>query len=182
MSEEAIVRNCAPTLAGIKTGNLFSYPYRSAEEMRTAVRHWNRILRDKGVRIVPLRFEKNRALIYVYRPSHLSGDLKNKDAAAILTRFGYPAASSGQCIVQLIRRLRETAGFPHEIGLFLGYPPEDVTGFIEHRSDCRMTGCWKVYGDVQKCSRLFSAYKRCIRSCEAKLHRGVPVPAMTVAE
>ena len=69
MSEEAIVRNCAPTLAGIKTGNLFSYPYRSAEEMRTAVRHWNRILRDKGVRIVPLRFEKNRALIYVYRPS-----------------------------------------------------------------------------------------------------------------
>mgnify|MGYP006917983558 CR=1 FL=1 len=29
MSEEQVVRNCAPTLAGLKTGNLFACPYES---------------------------------------------------------------------------------------------------------------------------------------------------------
>ncbi len=53
MSEEAMVRNCAPTLAGIKTGNLFSYRYDSTEQMRESLRFWNRRLHDKGVRILP---------------------------------------------------------------------------------------------------------------------------------
>ena len=34
MSEELVVRQCAPTLAGIKTGSLFSCPCDSPEELR----------------------------------------------------------------------------------------------------------------------------------------------------
>ena len=33
MSEETVVRQCAPTLAGIKTGSLFPCPYDSREEL-----------------------------------------------------------------------------------------------------------------------------------------------------
>ena len=40
-----------------------------------------------------------------------------------------------RCIVKLIGRLQENEGFPHEIGLFLGYPPEDVLGFIENKGE-----------------------------------------------
>ena len=29
----------------------------------------------------------------------------------------------------------ESGEFPHEVGLFLGYPPEDVKGFIDHRAN-----------------------------------------------
>ena len=36
---------------------------------------------------------------------------------------------------RLIKRLNEDAEFPHEIGLFPGYPPEDVRGFIENRAE-----------------------------------------------
>ena len=36
MSEELVVRQCAPTLAGIKTGSLFSCPCDSPEELRHA--------------------------------------------------------------------------------------------------------------------------------------------------
>ena len=88
MSEEAMIRNCAPTLAGIKTGNLFRYPYCSADEMRSSVRDWNRKLRGKGIRILPLSYQKEHALIYVYRPSHLSDDLQNKEADRILHNCG----------------------------------------------------------------------------------------------
>ena len=33
MSEERLIRQCAPTLAGIKTGSLFPCPYETREEL-----------------------------------------------------------------------------------------------------------------------------------------------------
>jgi len=33
----------------------------------------------------------------------------------------------------LIERVVRTLGFPHEIGVFLGYPLEDVMGFISNK-------------------------------------------------
>lgn len=183
MSEEAMIRNCAPTLAGIKTGNLFRYPYRCREEMAQAVRYWNRQLQQKGVRVLPLKYSDMHALIYVYRPSHLSVDLQSEEAGRILRRCGYCPGSPEQCVAQLIRRMRIGTDFPHEIGLFLGYPPEDVSGFIEQRAcGYKCAGCWKVYGDEEKCRRLFAAYKQCTRIYQAQHRRGVGLAYMTVAE
>ena len=48
----------------------------------------------------------------------------------------------------LIERLQNREDFPHEIGLFLSYPPEDVQGFIDNRAHNYKRICaWKVYGD-----------------------------------
>ena len=69
MSEEQVVRNCAPTLAGLKTGNLFACPYENREDLLDFLRSLNRRLGKKGVRAVPLRIRQDRALIYLYRPA-----------------------------------------------------------------------------------------------------------------
>ncbi len=76
MSEEIIIHHCSPTLAGLKTGNLFSFSYESREAMRAAVCAWNKKLRGKGVRVLPLRYRDGSALIYFYRPALLSRDIK----------------------------------------------------------------------------------------------------------
>ena len=65
MSEELVVRQCAPTLAGIKTGSLFSCPCDSPEELRQEVRRINRLLAGKGLCLLPLRFDGGRALLYL---------------------------------------------------------------------------------------------------------------------
>ena len=44
MSEEQVVRNCAPTLAGLKTGNLFACPYENREDLLDFLRSLNRRL------------------------------------------------------------------------------------------------------------------------------------------
>ena len=62
----------------------------------------------------------------------------------------------------LIARLHENADFPHEIGLFLGYPPEDVDGFIRNGARCaKCVGPWKVYGDEQAARCKFAQYRKC---------------------
>ena len=73
MSEEQVVRHCAPTLAGLKTGSMFGAWYPSARALREDLRRWNQRLAGKGVCFLPLRYENSRALIYVYRPSRLRG-------------------------------------------------------------------------------------------------------------
>ena len=168
MSEDCIIRNCAPTLAGLKTGSLFTCPYESKERLLDSVRQLNRRLTAKGLRCLPLRFSSDKALIYLYRPAMLRCDLSRESAAALLQSRGYDPVSCEGCVGRLAKKLRQQEDFPHEIGLFLGYPPEDVHGFIEQGPDlCKISGCWKVYGDEASAQKKFAQYKHCTRRyCE----------------
>ena len=129
MSEEQVVRNCAPTLAGLKTGNLFACPYESREDLLDFLRSLNRRLGKKGVRAVPLRIRQDKALIYLYRPARLEKDLSCASCEALLSACGYNCRGGSRCLTRLARKLKQQEDFPHEIGLFLSYPPEDVKGF-----------------------------------------------------
>ncbi len=51
MSEDLIIKHCSPTLAGIKTGNLFSCSYTSIEDVERAVKRYNNIFIPRGVKI-----------------------------------------------------------------------------------------------------------------------------------
>ena len=43
----------------------------------------------------------------------------------------------------------------------LGYPAEDVQGFIENETkECKCVGCWKVYGDVNAARITFDRYNQ----------------------
>lgn len=162
MLEDYLVQYCAPTLAGIKTANLFNCPYGERESFMASVRCMNHRIRHKGVRIVPLRFSEKRALIYIYRPGKLAEDLGQQEAVRLLAEQGYDTMSCDRCICQLGQRLRQQKEFPHEIGLFLGYPPEDVCGFIENQAcGFKCVGCWKVYGDEDAAKKKFAQYKKC---------------------
>ncbi len=182
MSEELLIRHCSPTLAGIKTGNLFACRFPDKAEMRECVRCWNNLLTKKGLRVLPLRFRNGRALIYLYRPARLSDDLRHGTAERILKERGYCTDTSEKCVVQLIRRLCEYEEFPHEIGLFLGYPPEDVCGFIENKAGgCKCAGCWKVYGDADAARKTFAKYKKCSGVYAALYAKGTSIERLTVA-
>ena len=84
--------------------------------------------------MVPVKYTENKALIYMYRPDRLQQDLKDETAGRILAQKGYPLDNTSHCVAELARRLNYGSEFPHEIGLFLGYPSEDVYGFIKEGS------------------------------------------------
>lgn len=182
MIDELIIRYCSPTLAGLKTGSIFMCSYESEITLKDEIRALNHRLRHKKIRIIPLKIEHHKAMIYVYRPSKLKEDLTCQDAVTMLTHLGYCCDYPGYCLVQLVNKLRTCADFPHEIGLFLGYPPEDVQGFIENKAQkSKCSGCWKVYGDERKAKKLFSLYKECTRVYIRKLTNGYSIERLTVA-
>ena len=80
------------------------------------------MLNGKGIKIQTLRKSKKSVLIYVYRIDMLAKDLMKPGVKEVLTYYGYDSTEPEKAIEKLKMRLSETTQFPHEIGLFLGYP------------------------------------------------------------
>ncbi len=180
MSEELLIRFCSPTLAGIKTGSLFT-ANKWDDQTIGKIREFNNILTRHGLRLIPLSKNKRGILVYLYRPDRLKRDLKCPEALTILKRKGYPCGDTDRCIVRLIEHLVKDESFPHEIGLFLGYPPEDVQGFMDDPSKGVMcNGCWKVYGNVSEARKLFEEYGKCEAAYCRKLKQGKTLESLIV--
>lgn len=184
MSDEMIIEFCSPTLAGIKTGNLFSCEYSDYNQLVKDLRRINSVLIKKGIKAIPVGYLSHRVLIYLFRPSFLERDLCDKDASLLLRRLGYNVDNAAECVKCLSDRLRAIKSreeFPHEIGLFLGYPVEDVKGFIAHKGECsKCVGCWKVYGDVTRAEDTFDRYKRCTSDYMSRYRKGMSLEELAV--
>lgn len=173
MSDETLIRHCSPTLAGLKAGNLFSEQYQGHESMVRDIRRFNRILVPHGLVLLPVQYRNGWTLLYLYRKDALKKCLSNAEAAEILSKIGYKGSGLNAMIGHLIKRLNNSPDFPHEIGLFLSYPPEDVRGFMENRAkNFKTVGFWKVYGDEKKARDTFFRYHRCEDSYLNHLKQG----------
>ncbi len=182
MSEYAILNHCSPVLAGIKTGNMVSMACASKEEAMRDLRRWNRELAGKGLWIIPLRFGSKRVLLYICRIKALKADLKDPEKRAVLRKCGYTDGTVQSYLCQLTQRIRAGEDFPHEIGIFLGYPCEDVRGFIAHKgSGCKYCGSWKVYGDVPSAIAAFEKYRQCRESYCRQYRAGKSLKDLAVA-
>lgn len=183
MLEEGLITYCAPTLAGIKSANLFNYRIRtSKKEVLREIYELNRKLSDRGVRIETLLWKDSYVLIYVYRPGLLAKDLHKDGVAQLLQKYGYVDCEVDSCLVQLRTRLFAEDGFPHEIGVFLGYPLADVIGFIDHKGrDCKCCGIWKVYCNESEARKVFCKLEKCTQVYQQVFANGRNIEQMTVS-
>ena len=183
MSEKVLIENCSPTMAGLKTGSLFSCEFKSRKELLENIRRLNVRLVPRGVRMVPVKFAGDRALIYMYRPKKLSKDLCDSTALSILSTKLYPTENAQNCVAELVKRLNTQEEFPHEIGLFLGYPPADVAGYIlNSRKNCKCCGCWKVYCNECEAMKTFAKFAKCKEVYKSMFFRkGKTLHQLTIA-
>lgn len=177
--EEVLVSHAAPVLAGIKPSALLSFPRKQYPALPALVKRFARLLGGKGVALeIVCRCERHR-LLFVYRPSLLRERLREPEVRACLCRFGYPGGGFSPVMRRLRSRLREGNGFPHEVGLFLGYPPRDVLAFLgELPAPCRLCGYWKVYFDEENARRVFALYDRCRAVYREAYRSGRSVPEL----
>ena len=180
---EFIINYCAPTLAHIKVANLFSYPLTSLETLKEELRAVNEQMNPSGIYATLLKIGKKRALIYVYQQQALEIELRKLKVKQFLRSIGYQSFKLKDCLSLLKKRLMISEAFPHEIGLFLGYPVEDVVGFIRHQGkNSKHTGYWKVYGDVVESIKLFTKFKKCKHIYKQRFGSGVSIQQLIVAD
>lgn len=185
--DQLLALHCAPTLAGLKAASMVALPGRSMEELRDFFRVYEQCFACKGLKVMELRQQKAHVLLLIYRPVVLQRLLRRKTAKDILAMCGYlPEAALEELLSHLKRRMEQKLmehgvrnGFPHEIGLFLGYPPHDVKGFIQHGGrNFRQCGFWKVYDNEKAVLHLFHCYAVCTKRVYDSLQEGVSLQSM----
>lgn len=174
--DETLVRQCAPTLAGIKAGSLFCLNSERSKDLYENIVRWNRLLKANHVRVQTIARKGNVYYIYVYRPKSLESLLSDSERVKFLERFGYRKFDIQSILCRLCERLSAGNGFPHEIGIFLDYPLEDVRGFIMNcGKNCKRTGTWKVYCDEESSARTFESFRCCREKFLKSFDGGVPL-------
>ena len=116
---------CAPTLAGLKPASLFRYQPASGQDGTAMAVAWHALLAPRGVTVRVLKAcpVTGAVLVYVYRPTQVAAILQRGDVQDFLQSEGYTPGDAESMLAQLSQRLCCEEDFPHEIGVFLGYPP-----------------------------------------------------------
>lgn len=183
--ENALIEHASPVLAKLKPANLFRYSLQAEESIGALLRQWNWRLRHKGIAVTSLKRCKRTGcyLIYVYRPSALAAILSQPSVRSFLISEGYPNSSEiFPMLSSLARRICLNKDFPHEIGVFLGYPLADVTGFIKHKGkNFVFCGFWKVYSDKSSAVRRFQSYRLCTEEYKRRFEDGCSIMQLAIA-
>lgn len=165
----------APTLLGVKCANLISFDVCEGT-IAEYLHEFADKLSENGLTAIQLCQCRKRTLVYIYNDKMLNAWLSMPQVRQFLSEYGY---TCGMSIEQKLRRLScriSCESFPHEIGAFLGYPIEDVRGFIGNQGkNCLLCGYWKVYENAEKARQTFKIYDRCRDILFDRLKRGLDI-------
>lgn len=162
MLDNLIIKYASPTLTGIKTGNLFKISNNDTIDLNKEIENYNLLLNCLDLYLDIVYSCDKYSLIYIYRLKMLLNDLDNKDVMSFLKSCGYNGFTVKEHISYLKNRFELINSTPHEVGIFLGYPLNDVKCFIKFKGkNFKISGCWKVYDNVNYCRNKFESFKKC---------------------
>lgn len=176
--EQSLVMRASPSLCGIKPSSLFLLEKKFYPEAGKKINNWNRVLNPSGRKIKMLVCLGGRRLLFVYDKNLLEKYFENSKVREYLRKKNYDLSGGVDLLLkELFFRMENTSSFPHEVGVFLGYPVDDVIGYEENSgSNYRYSGCWEVYsGDVENAKNRMESYKKCSRTCISLLGCGVKI-------
>lgn len=161
--EKALVFHASPTLSGLKPANLLSLSKEDFPNLPELISEYTALLTGKGIAFSVLCDCNRRWLLLVFRSQMLRAQLSRPSVRTFLAEEGYPDSNNVQTMLSHLRqRLISQNNFPHEIGIFLGYPLADVLGFRKYKGECcKLCGYWKVYGDAEQAKQCFDRFDRC---------------------
>ncbi len=153
----------AEILEGVKPGNLVNLVNRPQPCGRNLYRLWKEfgaeMDEESGLESKVLCDRGNSLLVFFFDRQAMDELTGTPRVQALLKRSGYSEDLSLDGVLQhLISRL--DGDFPHEIGIFLGYPLKDVAGFMGLvRLPFACQGPWKIYGDPTRSLQLAEIHR-----------------------
>lgn len=168
--ETRLALQCAPLITGVKIANLLIVSSCDEPEVR-------RILKKSSITYYRLLRKEGKTTFLLFHRLQLAAYLQDPDVQRILRAEGYRDLSLGGILrtfqLRFQMHMQKQVGFPHEMGLLLGYPVEDVEGFILDRGQNALySGYWKVYANVSAKKRIFEEYEMAKEALIQLLEKG----------
>ncbi len=196
--EQGIVRQCAPVLMGVKPAGMFNImqfhqvgrtacgkplmAQASREQIERACMQADESLREADVHVRALAHRHGSTMLFVWRPTLMEAFIGRDPQATMLEIEGYEVGDAESCVNRFQKRVLSfdrcprnpngTDRFPHEVGFLLGYPLEDVMGFVRMREAALARSWWNVYSDEARARRAFRILDSCTRIADQRMCEG----------
>lgn len=155
--ENQLVLQCAPLIVGLKISNLFII-------QKEHLFRIHELLEDSTISSYVLFVTEEKSTVLLYDRSKLKAYLLKRPMREFLMGAGYQKFELEEILSVFQHRYEQyrlgKREFPHELGVLLGYPLEDVEGFIcNGGKNFLYKGYWKVYKNVPAKKDLFRMYE-----------------------
>ncbi len=155
--EIQLALQCAPLITGLKVSNLLIISKGNEEVVK-------RILNRTGISYYRLIQTRTKTTFLLFRRNELEEFLSDENVRNVLMKAGYKSLQIDKILRTFSLRyeayIQGDKSFPHEMGLLLGYPVEDVVGFVENNGkNFLYSGYWKVYENQKAKVKLFDKFK-----------------------
>jgi len=156
----------AEVIAGEKPANMISIVNRRRICGRNPYELWKQwgasVLAGSELSVFELADSNNAVLLLIYRRDALYDLIARPGVRALLRRAGYDDKAGLHELLERLATRISTGSFPHEIGIFLGYPLKDVAGFMGLAAiPFACQGPWKIFGDPGESLRLAERFRCC---------------------
>ncbi|WP_242984743.1 DUF3793 family protein [Clostridium taeniosporum] len=126
---------------------------------------WNiygkKYLKKLNLGYISLRDSEKSLIVLIYDEKLLEKYINREDNLKFLNRVGYEKELSVENALNTLKYRYKLYKCPHELGIFLGYPLEDVKDFMEcSNKKCLTCGYWKVYNSENKAKTIFMLFDR----------------------
>ena len=155
--EVRLALQCAPLITRIKISNLLTVSSKESSRIHA-------ILAGTEIESYCLYRQGEKSIYFLFYRAEFETYLNEFSIRQVLEGYGYPKVEvTGvlECLRKRYKAFRNGKGkFPHEMGILLGYPIEDVEGFVKNKGENYLyAGYWKVYKDVEDKKLLFDSYE-----------------------
>ncbi|SHE35426.1 DUF3793 family protein [Clostridium fallax] len=158
--EHFITYLIAPVLSGIKPSSTITFTNNNNNLLDSWNSYGENFIKKLGLKYEILKELSNGLIILIYNEEilekHLLAD-KNKE---FLCNLGYGNKLTLKHCLSCLKNKFEHISFPHESGIFLGIPLEDVIAFMEKEKEILFCGYWKVYSNYERARSIFELYDK----------------------
>lgn len=169
-----IALQCAPLLAGIKLSNVLITECENEGMVKG-------LFENTSLLAKVIYQGKDRITFLIYQEEELIDYLMGRKERELMDFLGYEDRDINDILDEFSKRfagyMEGIGSFPHEMGLLLEYPVEDVVGFMENQGNNFLyAGYWKVYGNLQKALDTFEQYNEAKERMVRLVSQGRSIP------
>lgn len=171
--ETKLILQCSPFIVGLRPSSLLIIP---TDEYEALVG----ILENTSIEHNVLLGNFEKIVVLLYDVERLEQYLMAEKTKRLLFELGYKKTNVSYVINKFIERYKkyniDKSDFPHEMGIVLGYPVEDVEGFIKNEGrNFLYSGYWKVYENIEEKKRIFRKFEKARDSLMVLFANGINV-------
>ena len=159
--EKFLIYNASLVISGVKPSATITIKKDNDNLYDKWIKYGISFLKKIDIQYINLRECSNALIILIYSEEKLSNYIFKEENKRFLRQLGYSEENDMREYLEILKRRYKEFNCPHELGIFLGFPLNDVKDFMNCKDKkCLSCGYWLVYNNLQEAQEIFSKYDK----------------------